>query len=86
MVQTIARIKKAGKHFEIIVDLDDALKFKKGESSFIEADGNVIFVDSKKGMVAPNSDLNESFGTGLLTFGILSLIIVSIISAYNNLD
>ena len=30
--------------------------------------------------------LNESFGTGLLTFGILSLIIVSIISAYNNLD
>ena len=30
MTNTTARIKKTGKHFEIIVDLDDALKFRKG--------------------------------------------------------
>ena len=29
MAQTLARIKKTGKNFEILVDLDDALKFKK---------------------------------------------------------
>ncbi len=63
MTQTTARIKQAGKHFEIIVDLDEALKFKKGEVSSIEAEGDKIFTDSKKGEVASNSDLKESFGT-----------------------
>mgnify|MGYP000442045292 CR=1 FL=1 len=29
MTDTIARIKKSGKNFEIIVNLDQALKFKK---------------------------------------------------------
>ena len=37
MTNTTARIKKTGKNFEIIVDLDDALKFKKGLSEFIQA-------------------------------------------------
>ncbi|MBT7148649.1 ribosome assembly factor SBDS [Candidatus Woesearchaeota archaeon] len=63
MGQTLARINQAGKHFEIIVDLDDAIKFKKGESSFIEAEGDKIFTDSKKGMVASTSDLESSFKT-----------------------
>lgn len=63
MGQTLARIKQAGKNFEIIVDLDDAIKFKKGESSFIEAEGDKIFTDSKKGMVASNGDLESSFKT-----------------------
>jgi len=63
MAQTLARIKKTGKNFEILVDLDDALKFKKGEISFIEAEGDKIFADSKKGQVASSNDLNESFGT-----------------------
>ena len=63
MTQTLARIKQAGKHFEILVDLDDALKFKKGESGFIEAEGDKIFTDSKKGQVASNSDLQDAFGT-----------------------
>ena len=31
MAQTTARIKKEGKNFEVLVDLDEALKFKKGE-------------------------------------------------------
>ena len=63
MTQTLARIKKAGKNFEILVDLDDSLKFKKGESDFIEAEGDKIFTDSKKGQVASSSDLEEAFGT-----------------------
>jgi ribosome maturation protein SDO1 len=63
MTNTLARIKKKGKNFEIIVDLDQALKFKKGESSFIEAETEMIFSDSKKGTVAPSSDLKDAFGT-----------------------
>jgi len=63
MTDTIARIKQAGKHFEVIVDLNEALNFKKGESSSIEAKGGKIFTDSKKGMIASSSDLEESFGT-----------------------
>src|SRR3972149_3037969 len=64
MAQTTARIKQAGKHFEIIVDLDRALRFKKGlinTIDFLEAD--VIFSDSKKGLRAPEKDLKEAFGT-----------------------
>ena len=63
MTQTLARIKKAGKNFEILVDLDDALKFKKGEISSIDAEGDKVFTDSKKGQVPSSSDLNEAFGT-----------------------
>jgi len=64
MVNTTARIKKHGKNFEIIVDLDKALKFKKEDSSgadFLETDS--IFTDSKKGFKAPDKDLEEAFGT-----------------------
>lgn len=64
MTQTLARIKKAGKNFEIMVDLDKALAFKKGESSsvdFLEFDK--IFSDSKKGFNASSDDLKNAFGT-----------------------
>lgn len=63
MVNTTARIKKAGKNFEISVDLDQALEFKKGDSDFIEFEGKKIFKDLKKGFSASNEDLNEAFGT-----------------------
>jgi len=63
MAQTTARIKQAGRNFEILVDLDQAMKFKKGEVSSIEAEGDKIFTDSKKGMIASPSDLESSFGT-----------------------
>ncbi len=63
MTQTTARIKKTGKHFEIVVDLDNALKFKKGESSETGAESDRIFTDIKKGNVASEKDLNEAFGT-----------------------
>ena len=63
-MNTIARYKQGKKHFEIIVDLDKALDFKKGTNSstdFLEADK--VFTDSKKGMIAPESELSEVFGT-----------------------
>ena len=63
MVNTTARIKKAGKHFEIMVDMDNALKIKKGELDSINVEGDVIFSDIKKGERASSSDLNEAFGT-----------------------
>jgi len=63
MTNTLARIKREGKNFEIIVNLDDALKFKKGELSSVEVEGDRVFTDSKKGFVASESDLNKSFGT-----------------------
>ena len=63
MTQTTARIKKAGKHFEILVNMEDALKFKRGEIGSIEAEGDIIFRDVKKGERAPSADLNEAFGT-----------------------
>ena len=64
MTQTIARIKQKGKHFEILVDLDQALKYKKGDSNsvdFLETDK--VFTDSKKGLAASVSDLKDAFGT-----------------------
>lgn len=63
MTSTLARIKKAGKHFEIMVDLDNALKVKKGLSNFVEAEGDRIFTDVKKGNAAPSADLIAAFGT-----------------------
>ncbi|MBI2043170.1 ribosome assembly factor SBDS [Candidatus Pacearchaeota archaeon] len=63
MTQTTARIKQSGKHFEILVDLEKAINFKKtGKGSdFLEIDK--IFSDSKKGFTAKESDLKNSFGT-----------------------
>ena len=63
MVNTIARIKREGKHFEIVVDLENALKFKKGEINSIDIEGDRIFTDVKKGDVASKNDLEKSFGT-----------------------
>jgi ribosome maturation protein SDO1 len=63
MANVTARITKAGKHFEVLVDLDDAMKFKKGESDFIQAETDIIFRDLKKGERAPTADLENAFGT-----------------------
>ncbi|MBI2448912.1 ribosome assembly factor SBDS [Candidatus Pacearchaeota archaeon] len=64
MISTIARIKKQNKHFEVLVDLDKALKLKDGnanvqETLLIDA----IFTDHKKGLKAAKSDLEKIFGT-----------------------
>lgn len=63
MTQTVARVRKIGKEFEIIVDMKKALDFKKGISNnnFLEIDR--IFLDSKKGFAASKEDLLKAFGT-----------------------
>ncbi|MEA3414076.1 MAG: ribosome assembly factor SBDS [Nanoarchaeota archaeon] len=63
MTQTTARIKKNGLNFEILVDMEDALKFKKGETDFLNIEGDRIFSDVKKGNVPSNSDLEIAFKT-----------------------
>ena len=63
MTQTTARIKQAGKPFEILVDLEKAIAFRKtGKGNdFLEIDR--IFTDAKKGFTAKESDLKSAFGT-----------------------
>jgi ribosome maturation protein SDO1 len=62
MTNTIARIKKAGKKFEIQVDLENALNFKKGEEDLVYQ-GDFIFEDLKKGEKSSGEDLRQAFGT-----------------------
>lgn len=64
---TIARITKNGLHFEIIVNMDDALKVRKGESDYLIVEGDKIFSDVKKGNVASNNDLEIAFSTSDIT-------------------
>lgn len=64
MPHVVARTKIKGKSFEISVDLDEALKVKAGKGDIISAlQGSSVFVDVKKGNVAPSKDLMEAFGT-----------------------
>ncbi|VVB83965.1 Ribosome maturation protein SDO1 [uncultured archaeon] len=63
MTRTTARIKQKGEPFEIFVDLDDALKFKKGLSEWIESEDGRVYSDIKKGNVASSKDLEDAFGT-----------------------
>ncbi len=61
----IARISKEGKTFEILVDPDRALDFRKGRDYSMESIMAVrdIFTDSKKGERASPSDIEAAFGT-----------------------
>lgn len=64
MTQTTAKIRQGPKHFEVVINMEKALAFKKGEGSssdFLESDN--IFTDSKKGFVAGSEDLEKAFGT-----------------------
>jgi ribosome maturation protein SDO1 len=59
-----ARIKIQGKHYEISVDLDEALKVRKGEGNINSAlQTPQIFTDLKKGTIVPQADLLKAFGT-----------------------
>jgi len=65
MVDTVAKYRSGSKHFEVVVDLDLAMKIKKGESEDI---GNAllmndIFYNSKEGSKASQEDLQEAFQT-----------------------
>ena len=65
MTNTTARIKAKGKHFEIIVDLDEAIKIKRGLGGNVASAMQVdkIFSDSKKGEHAREIDMKDAFGT-----------------------
>ena len=64
MTQTTARIKKEGKHFEVLVDLEEALKVAKGEGFIGSAVlTDAIFYNLKSGEHASESDLEKYFGT-----------------------
>jgi ribosome maturation protein SDO1 len=63
MVNTTARIKKDGKHFEILVDMDEALKVRKGEGDLTQAVlTDAIFHNLKSGEHASENELEKNFG------------------------
>jgi len=64
MARVTARIKVKGKHYEIHVDLDEALKVKQGKGNIVSAiDSDAIYYDLNKGTKASNTDLTDAFGT-----------------------
>lgn len=64
MAQVTARIKIKGKHYEILVDLDEALKIKAGKGDIVYAVKSPhVYNDMKKGNTAPAADLTDAFGT-----------------------
>jgi len=72
----IARIEKSGVHFEILVDCDLALNYKKGDNISLENILAVreVFKDSGKGDRASDEELQKGFGT-IDVFKIAELII-----------
>ena len=65
MADVTARIKIKGKHFEILVDLDEALKIKSGKGGDILAavQSPNVYHDISSGKAAPSVDLIDAFGT-----------------------
>ncbi|MCK4650202.1 ribosome assembly factor SBDS [Candidatus Pacearchaeota archaeon] len=64
MAQTTARIKKGGKNFEILVDLDEAMKVRKGDGNLgVAVLTDAIFHNLKSGEKAAVIDLEVNFGT-----------------------
>ena len=64
MVNTVARIKKDGKHFEILVDLDEAMKVRKGDGNLgVAVLTDAIFHNLKSGEHASESELEDAFGS-----------------------
>lgn len=64
MVTVEARAKIGGKHFEISVDFDEAMKVKNGTGDITRAMNSAdIYTDVKKGNAAAKADLMAAFGT-----------------------
>lgn len=63
MTQTTAKLSRQGKHFEIVVDMDKALAFKKGKggNDFLELEK--IFKNAKEGSIVSKEDLEKTFAT-----------------------
>jgi len=65
MTQTEARVTKKGKKYEILVDLDEALKIRDGKSTNITSAvlTNAVFHNLKSGDQASTIELEADFGT-----------------------
>lgn len=65
MTDTIARFRSSKLIFETVVDLDSAMKLKRGENVNISQviRDNAIYTDQKKGMRAGHAELEQAFGT-----------------------
>ena len=65
MTDTIARLRSGKLIFETLVDLDSAIKLRKGENVNISQliRDNAIYTDQKKGMRAGHAELEQAFGT-----------------------
>lgn len=65
MTDVIARIKINGKHFEIMVDAEGAIKYKKTQQGNISniLSTDQVFKDTKKGEKPSEKDLQDAFGT-----------------------
>jgi ribosome maturation protein SDO1 len=65
MTDTVARLKVGKLHFETMVDLDAAMKLRKGEPIGISEviRDTAIYTDQKKGMRAGNDDMMNAFNT-----------------------
>jgi ribosome maturation protein SDO1 len=65
MVQTTARLSKQGKHFEILVDLEEALKVKKNSGGDVvrAVITQAVFYNIRSGEQASTEDLVKNFGT-----------------------
>ena len=65
MTDTTARLRVGSLIFETMVDLDNALKFKKGMPVNIKdiIRDQTVYKDLKKGLKAGSGDLKKSFGT-----------------------
>lgn len=62
---SIAKIRKFGKTFEISIDPDAAVRFRKGEITDVREAllAERIFTDAKKGLVASQQELQQVFKT-----------------------
>ena len=65
MTDTLARLRSGKLIFETMVDLDNAMKLKRGDDIDISEviRDNSIYTDQKKGMKAGNSELEIAFNT-----------------------
>ena len=61
----IARLSRQGKHFEMLVDCDAALKVKEGKEVALDDLLAVqkVYSDSKKGLECKEGDIQAAFGT-----------------------
>lgn len=68
MTDTIARLRSGKLTFETMVDLENAIKLKKGDKINIHniIKDNAIYLDQRKGMRAGKAELENVFGTNEL--------------------